>query len=50
MADEEELELIFIDAEERMDKSVGFFRTESEGIRTGRANPSMRRSAKAVLK
>ena len=49
MADEEELELIFIDAEERMDKSVGFFRTESDGIRTGRANPSMLESVKIDL-
>jgi ribosome recycling factor len=49
MADAEEIELIFIDAEERMEKSVGFFRTESEGMRTGRANPSMLESVKIDL-
>jgi ribosome recycling factor len=49
MADDEDIELIFMDAEERMEKSVGFFRTESEGIRTGRANPSMLESVKIDL-
>lgn len=49
MADEEEIELVFLDAEERMDKSVGFFRTECEGIRTGRANPGMLESVKIDL-
>jgi ribosome recycling factor len=49
MADNEEIELIFMDAEERMAKSVGFFRTESEGIRTGRANPGMLESVKIDL-
>lgn len=49
MADEEEIDLVFLDAEERMEKSVGFFRTESEGIRTGRANPAMLESVKIDL-
>lgn len=49
MADQEEIELVFMDAEERMDKCIAFFRTESESIRTGRANPSMLESVKIEL-
>ncbi|MEE8517735.1 MAG: ribosome recycling factor [Dehalococcoidia bacterium] len=41
MADQEEVELILMDAEDRMGKSIEFFRHESETLRTGRANPSM---------
>lgn len=41
MADDEEIQLIFMDAEERMGKSVDHLRTEADGIRTGRANPAM---------
>jgi ribosome recycling factor len=49
MADDEEIQLIFMDAEERMDKSVEVFRTEADGIRTGRANPTMLESVKIEL-
>ncbi len=49
MAEDAEIELVFMDAEERMEKSVGFFRTECEGIRTGRANPAMLESVKIDL-
>jgi len=49
MADDEEIQLIFMDAEERMDKSVSVFRAEADGIRTGRANPAMLESVKIEL-
>lgn len=49
MADHEEAELILMDAEDRMDKSVEFFRHESDSIRTGRANPGMLDSIKVEL-
>ena len=49
MADDEEIQLIFMDAEERMGKSVDHFRTEADGIRTGRANPAMLESVRIEL-
>ena len=49
MADEEDVQLILMDVEERMIKSVDVFRHESDGIRTGRANPSMLDSVKLEL-
>ncbi|MDA1036316.1 MAG: ribosome recycling factor [Chloroflexi bacterium] len=49
MADEEDVQLILMDAEERMVKSVDVFRHDVEGIRTGRANPSMLDSVKVEL-
>ena len=49
MADEEDVQLILMDGEERMAKSVEVFRHESDGIRTGRANPSMLESVKIEL-
>ena len=49
MADQEDIDLILMDAEERMEKSVEVFRHESEGIRTGRANPAMLESLKIEL-
>lgn len=41
MSENEEVELILMDAAERMDKSVEVLRHEADSIRTGRANPSM---------
>lgn len=49
MADDEDIQLIFMDAEERMGKSVDHFRTETDGIRTGRANPAMLESVRIEL-
>ena len=49
MADEEDIQLILMDAEERMDKSIAVFRHEADGIRTGRANPLMLESVKIEL-
>jgi ribosome recycling factor len=49
MAEEQDIELIFMDAEDRMEKSVAFFRTEVDGIRTGRADPSMLETVKIEL-
>jgi ribosome recycling factor len=49
MADQEEVELILMDAEDRMEKSVEFFRHESDSIRTGRANPGMLENFKIEL-
>jgi ribosome recycling factor len=49
MADDEEVQLIFMDAEERMGKSVDHFRTEADGIRTGRANPAMLENVRVEL-
>ncbi len=41
MADQEDIDLIVMDAEDRMDKSVEVFVRESDGLRTGRANPGL---------
>jgi ribosome recycling factor len=41
MADQEEIELVLMDAEERMAKSVEFFKNEAASLRTGRANPAL---------
>ena len=49
MADQEDAELVLLDAEERMSKSVEVFQHESDGIRTGRANPAMLESLKVEL-
>ena len=49
MADEEDVQLILMDAEERMVKSIDVFRHETDGIRTGRANPSMLESVTIEL-
>ncbi len=49
MADEEDVQLILMDVEERMMKSVEVFRHEADGIRTGRANPAMLESLKVEL-
>jgi ribosome recycling factor len=49
MADDEEIQLIFMDAEERMAKSVDVFRAEADSLRTGRANPAMLESVKIEL-
>jgi len=49
MADEEDVQLILLDAEERMVKSIDVFRHEADGIRTGRANPSMLESVKIEI-
>jgi ribosome recycling factor len=49
MADEEDIQLILMDAGDRMDKSVEVFRHEADGIRTGRANPSMLDAVKIEL-
>ena len=49
MADDEEIQLIFMDAEDRMGKSVEHFRAETDGIRTGRANPAMLESVRIEL-
>ena len=32
---------ILLDAEERMEKAVGVFRSQLKGLRTGRANPGL---------
>ena len=49
MADQDDIDLILMDAEESMGKSVEVFRHESDGIRTGRANPTMLESVKIEL-
>lgn len=49
MADQEDIDLILIDAEDRMDKSVEVFRRESDTLRTGRANPSLVEGLKVDL-
>jgi ribosome recycling factor len=49
MVDEEDVQLILMDVEERMAKSVDVFRHDAEGIRTGRANPAMLDSVKVEL-
>ena len=49
MADQDDLDLLFIDSEDRMTKSVEVFHHESEGIRTGRANPAMLETVKIEL-
>lgn len=49
MADDEEVQLIFMDAEERMGKSVDVLRSEADGIRTGRANPAMLENVRIEL-
>ncbi|MEK9659522.1 MAG: ribosome recycling factor [Chloroflexota bacterium] len=49
MPENEELELLFMDADERMDKSVEVFRHEAEGLRTGRANPAMLEDVRVEL-
>ena len=41
MADQEDIELLLLEAEERMQKSIDFFKHESDSLRTGRANPGM---------
>ena len=41
MADQEEIDLLLMDAEERMVKSVEVFRHEASSLRTGRANPAL---------
>ena len=45
----EEVQLIMEDAAERMDKSVGVLRHESDTIRTGRANAAMLDSVRVEL-
>jgi ribosome recycling factor len=49
MADQDDIDLILMDAEERMGKSIDVFRQEADGIRTGRANPTMLESLKVEL-
>ena len=49
MADQDEVELILIDAEDRMTKSIDVFRHEGDSIRTGRANPGMLDNIKVEL-
>jgi ribosome recycling factor len=49
MADNDGIELVLMDAEERMDKSVEVFKHEADGLRTGRANPAMLETLKLEL-
>ncbi len=41
MSENEDVELVLMDADERMSKSIEVLRQEADSIRTGRANPSM---------
>ncbi|MEX2599679.1 MAG: ribosome recycling factor [Dehalococcoidia bacterium] len=41
MADQNDIDELLLDAEERMEKSIEVFKHETEGMRTGRANPDM---------
>ena len=49
MADQEDIDLILIDAEDRMGKSVEVFKRESDTLRTGRANPGLVEALKIDL-
>ncbi|MCH7654684.1 MAG: ribosome recycling factor [Chloroflexi bacterium] len=49
MADHEDIDLILLDAEDRMDKSVEVFRRECDALRTGRANPGLLEDLKIEL-
>ena len=49
MADQEDIDLILMDAEDRMDKSVEVFKRESDALRTGRANPGLVEGLKIEL-
>ncbi len=49
MADQEDIDLILIDAEDRMGKSVEVFVRECDALRTGRANPGLLEGLKIDL-
>ncbi len=49
MADQEDIDLILMDVEDRMDKSVEVFKRESDALRTGRANPGLVEGLKIEL-